>query len=199
MKTAFLVIVIINYIIGSIPAAYIAGKVLKGIDIRQYGSGNVGATNALRVLGKGPGIAVFVADVLKGVVGVYLAKAFLTDPWLIVVASLAVIIGHSYAIFLSFKGGRGVATGAGIILSLSPRVLLLALVLFVIIVVTTKYVSLGSITAAFSIPILMFIFGEPVPIKLLGLTAALFVIYRHKPNIKRLLNGTESKITDSFR
>ncbi|NLO89938.1 MAG: glycerol-3-phosphate 1-O-acyltransferase PlsY [Clostridia bacterium] len=199
MKTAFLVIVIINYIIGSIPAAYIAGKVLKGIDIRQYGSGNVGATNALRVLGKGPGIAVFVADVLKGVVGVYLAKAFLTDPWLIVVASLAVIIGHSYSIFLSFKGGRGVATGAGIILSLSPRVLLLALVLFVIIVVTTKYVSLGSITAAFSIPILMFIFGEPVPIKLLGLTAALFVIYRHKPNIKRLLNGTESKITDSFR
>ena len=199
MKTAFLVIVIINYIIGSIPAAYIAGKVLKGIDIRQYGSGNVGATNALRVLGKGPGIAVFVADVLKGVVGVYLAKAFLTDPWLIVVASLAVIIGHSYAIFLSFKGGRGVATGAGIILSLSPRVLLLALVLFVIIVVTTKYVSLGSITAAFSIPILMLFFGEPAPIKLLGLTAALFVIYRHKPNIKRLLNGTESKITDRFR
>jgi len=199
MKAAFIIIVILNYIIGSIPAAYIAGKVLKGIDIRQYGSGNVGATNAFRVLGKGPGIFVFAADVLKGVVGVYLAKAFLTDLWLIVAASLAVIIGHSYSIFLGFKGGRGVAAGAGIILSLSPRVLLLALVLFVIIVVTTKYVSLGSITAAFSIPILMLFFGEPAPIKLLGLTADLFVLYRHKPNIKRLLNGTESKITDRFR
>ncbi|HBT20524.1 MAG TPA: acyl-phosphate glycerol 3-phosphate acyltransferase [Peptococcaceae bacterium] len=197
MKLAF--IIILNYLVGSIPFAYIAGKVLKGIDIREYGSGNVGATNAFRVLGTGPGIFVFAADTLKGVFGVYLAKMFLADLWLVVAASLAVIIGHSYSVFLGFKGGRGVATGAGIILSLSPRVLLLALILFVIIVLTTKYVSLGSITAAFSLPILMFIFNEPAPIKLLGFAAAVLVIYRHKPNIKRLLEGTESKITDRFR
>jgi len=194
----YILVLVLNYLLGSIPAAYLAGKHLRGIDIRKYGSGNVGATNAFRVLGTWPGLLVFAADMLKGIAGVFLAKA-VGGPWFVVLAALAVMIGHAYSVFLGFKGGRGVATGAGIILSLSPLVLLLALILFVIIVLATQYVSLGSIIAASSIPILMLIFREPMPFTILGFAAAVLVIYRHKPNIKRLLAGTENKITDRFR
>jgi len=194
----YILVLVLNYLLGSIPAAYLVGKHLRGIDIRKYGSGNVGATNAFRVLGTWPGLLVFAADMLKGITGVFLAKA-VGGPWFVVLAALVVMIGHAYSVFLGFKGGRGVATGAGIILSLSPLVLLLALILFVIIVLATQYVSLGSIIAASSIPILMLIFGEPIPFTILGFAAAVLVIYRHKPNIKRLLAGTENKITDRFR
>jgi glycerol-3-phosphate acyltransferase PlsY len=112
-----------------------------------------------------------------------------------VIASLAVMTGHNYSIFLNFKGGRGVATGAGIILAITPLILLMAVTIFAIIVVTTQYVSLGSIIAALSIPLLMLVFKQSASVIVLGFVAAIFVIFRHKPNIKRLLDGTESKIT----
>ncbi|NLK00619.1 MAG: glycerol-3-phosphate 1-O-acyltransferase PlsY [Clostridia bacterium] len=190
-----ILVLLLIYFIGAVPMAYLVGKYVKGMDIRKYGSGNVGATNAFRIFGTGPGLAVLMLDLLKGVAAVLIAR-YVGGPWFIVLASFTVMAGHNYSIFLGFKGGRGVATGAGIILSISPLILLIALIIFVIIVVVTKYVSLGSIIAAFSIPLLMLGFKQPAPELVLGLVAAIFVIYRHKPNIERLLNGTEPKITE---
>lgn len=190
----YLFVLVANYLLGSMPAAYIMGKI-KGIDIRKHGSGNVGATNALRVLGKGAGSVVFIVDCLKGVIGVWLAGQ-VGGPWFVVCASLVVMVGHNYSIFLKFKGGKGVATGAGILLALAPKTVGIALIIFIMIVFFTKYVSLGSITVAFLVPLIMWVVHEPLPVRILGFVAAAFVIYRHIPNIKRLMAGTENKITD---
>ena len=186
-----------NYLLGSIPSAYLVGR-LKGIDIRQHGSGNPGATNAFRVLGKGAGIVVLLVDCLKGVLGVILAQR-IGNLWFTVFAALLVMVGHNYPIFLRFKGGKGVAAAAGIVLVLTPKVILIETAFFILVVAITKYVSLGSLTVAVTIPIIFFVIGEPLPIKILGFVAAAFVIYRHLPNIKRLIAGKESKITDRMK
>ena len=194
----YVFVLAVNYLIGSIPSAYLVGKFLKGIDIREYGSGNVGATNAFRVLGKWAGIVVLLVDCLKGVLGVVLAKS-IAGPWFVVLGALMVMVGHNYPVFLKLRGGKGVATGAGILLAMAPKTVLMAVVIFALVVAITKYVSLGSIIAALSVPVIMFIFQEALPVKLLGFLAVAFVIFRHIPNIKRLMAGTESKITDRMR
>jgi len=194
----YILVLAANYLIGSVPFAYIVGRLYRGIDIRKHGSGNVGATNAFRILGTWPGLLVFAADMGKGIAGVCLARG-VGGSWFVVLAALVVMAGHNYSVFLGFKGGRGVATGAGIILSLTPVVILLAVGIFVIILITTRYVSLASIIAAGSVPVLMVFFNAPLPVNILGLTAAAFVIYRHRPNIRRLLDGTEPKVTDKAK
>lgn len=190
----YLLVLAANYVLGSIPSAYLVGK-MKGIDIRQEGSGNVGATNAFRVMGKGAGILVLVMDALKGVLGVQLAR-LVGDPWFVVGASLLVIVGHSYSIFLKFKGGKGVAAGGGIVLALAPVTVAIQLVIFIVVVAITKYVSLGSIIAAATIPVTMYLVGEPLPVLIFGIFGVALVIYRHIPNLKRLFQGNENKITD---
>lgn len=190
----YLLVLATNYLLGSIPSAYLVGK-MKGIDIRQEGSGNIGATNAFRVMGKGAGILVLILDALKGVLGVQLAR-LVGGPWFVVGASLLVIFGHSYSIFLKFKGGKGVATGGGIVLALAPVTVAIQLVIFVVVVAITKYASLGSIIAAVSIPLTMYLVGEPLPVTIFGIFGATLVIYRHIPNIKRLFQGNENRITD---
>ncbi len=194
--------IIISYLVGSIPTAYIFGKLLKGIDIRRHGSGNVGATNVFRVLGKVPGIIVLALDIYKGfwVVGIVSEVLGLILPWERVVLCVAVVLGHNYTLFLGFKGGKGVATSLGALIGLTLRipsilpVLLLTLGAFLVVFVTSRIVSLSSIVAAICLPILMWLTPQPLEIRLLGLVFGLFVVYRHRPNIQRLRAGEEPRV-----
>jgi len=189
----WVVILLVSYFIGSIPMAYLAGSYFKGIDIRKFGSGNVGTTNAFRVLGTGPAFLVLAGDVLKGVVSTAIGVAA-GGPFLGILAALAVLAGHNWSIFLGFKGGRGAATGAGILLTLAPKVLLLVLLIFVGITLLTRYVSVGSIMAAGSAPFLMIAFRQPPIYIILTFIASAVIVLRHRANIKRLVRGTESRI-----
>lgn len=194
--------IIVGYLIGSIPTAYIFGKLLKGIDIRQYGSGNVGATNVFRVLGKIPGFIVLALDIYKGfwVVGIVSEVLGLILVWERVILSLAVVVGHNYTIFLGFKGGKGVATSLGALIGLSFRipsicpVLLVTMGVFLTVFLLSRIVSLSSLIAATCLPLLMFLTHQPVEIRVLGVIFAMFVIYRHKANIVRLMSGQEPKV-----
>jgi glycerol-3-phosphate acyltransferase PlsY len=184
------------YLLGSIPFALLVVKLVKGVDIREYGSGNVGATNAFRVLGLGLGILVALLDIGKGFIAVSVARYFFADqPLLLLVAGLLSIAGHNWPIFLKFKGGKGVATSVGVLISLSPKTILVAFLVWLTVVLITQYVSLASIIAAIVIPILMYVFGQETIFIILAVLIAVFVIYRHQSNIKRLLAGTENKVS----
>lgn len=183
-----------SYLIGSIPNGLIFGKLLWGVDLRQHGSHNIGATNAWRTLGKGPGFLIFFLDFLKGVFGVYLGRLSHFEPTALVLGGIMAIVGHSCSIFLRFQGGKGVATGLGVIAMLMPKATILIFLLWFFIVYLTGYVSLASIVAASAVPFFAWWGEEPGAYIVFGIAAAIFVIYRHKTNIQRLLAGTESKI-----
>ena len=183
-----------SYLIGSIPNGLIFGKLFWGVDLREHGSHNIGATNAWRTLGKGPGFLIFFLDFLKGVCGVYLDSLTDSSPTSLVLGGLMAIVGHSCSLFLRFKGGKGVATGLGVIAMLMPKTTILIFLLWFLLVYFTGYVSLGSVVAASFVPFLAWWGHEPEAYIVFGITAAIFVIYRHKTNIQRLLAGTESKI-----
>lgn len=194
-----LIYLVIAYIAGGIPSGLIIGKGFYHTDIRLYGSHNTGATNAYRVLGAAGGLAVLILDVCKGVLGVFLGKqAGSMMPeygiYLMILGGLLAIIGHSCSVFLKFKGGKGVATGLGVILFLAPVETAIVFAVWAVIVAITRIVSLGSIVSAVLVPVLMFWFGEPVPVVVFGFCAALLVIVRHKDNIVRLLHGRELKV-----
>lgn len=190
----YLIITIFGYLIGSIPNGLIIGKWLYDVDLRQFGSKNIGATNAFRTLGLWPAVWVFLTDAAKGVIAVYIANYVLDTPVALLVGGIAAIAGHNWSIFLKFTGGRGVATGLGVIAVLVPKVTILIFLIWVIIVYITRYVSLASIVAAVLVPIFMFLMGERLEFLYFGIIAALFVVIRHKPNIERLLKGQELKI-----
>jgi len=187
------------YLVGSIPTAYLMGRVIRGIDIRSYGSGNVGATNVMRVLGPAAGVATLGIDVLKG----YLVVAFL-PPWACaesaylplwqILSCIAVIAGHNWMIFLRFEGGKGVAATAGAFLAMAPLASLSAIGLWGIVVALTRYVSLGSIIAGLSLPVFMVLFHKPVPYFWFSLLLALALTLKHHGNLRRLIEGTERKI-----
>jgi glycerol-3-phosphate acyltransferase PlsY len=204
-------VVLLAYLLGSFPTGYIAGKLLKGIDIREVGSGSTGATNVLRTLGKVPGAFVLLIDCLKGVLAINIvyilfnfapAQNLITStiniemwqPWLVTLAGLAAILGHSKSIFLGFTGGKSVATGVGILLALSWQVGLSTIAVFAIVLAISRIVSLSSISGAIAVSILMLIFHQPLPYLLLGIGGGFYVIFRHRTNIERLLAGTEPKI-----
>jgi glycerol-3-phosphate acyltransferase PlsY len=193
--------VIASYLVGAIPFAYLAGKILKGIDIRDFGSGNMGATNVVRTLGAGPGIAVLVLDIGKGLISILLVAGFVSyseaslDPSIVKAScGAAAIVGHDWPVFLAFRGGKGAATGLGVFLALKPLWALVGVVLFLIAVVWTKHVSLGSLVLAACVPATMLISGQPVSYWVLGLFWMVTVWYLHRENIRRLLQGTESRI-----
>jgi glycerol-3-phosphate acyltransferase PlsY len=195
--------VVIAYLIGSIPTAYIFGKVLKGFDIRQHGSGNVGATNVFRTIGKIPGIIVLVIDFLKGAVVVTLLPLALKKlfpgtsiPYedIYIFLGAAAIAGHIWTVFLRFKGGKGVATTAGVMVGLFPVIFLIGLVVWVVVFAIWKYVSLASIAAAVSLPILAVLTGKDLKIVLFMAILCMVGIYGHRDNIKRLIQGKENKI-----
>ncbi|HWR38044.1 MAG TPA: glycerol-3-phosphate 1-O-acyltransferase PlsY, partial [Patescibacteria group bacterium] len=189
-----LLVFVVSYLIGSIPNGLLIGKAMAGVDIREFGSKNIGATNAYRVLGPWPAFWVFLTDMLKGVAGVLLALQFSGSPLSQLAGGIAAIAGHNWSVFLGFKGGRGVATGLGVIAILAPLVTLTVFLVWLAIVLVTRYVSLGSIVAAALVPLLMWYTGAQQEIFIFGLLAAVFVIVRHRPNIQRLLKGEELKI-----
>lgn len=190
----FIVAAAISYLLGSIPNGLILGKTIWGVDLRQHGSKNIGATNAWRTIGKAGGISIFALDFLKGAISAYLGLHLGGSELAGIICGLLAIAGHSWSLFLSFNGGKGVATGLGVIAALMPTVTLIVFAVWFAIVYFTGYVSLGSIIGAALVPILALFFGLHTEFLVLGLIAAVFIIYRHKSNIERLLNGTESKI-----
>lgn len=194
MMTGYIFTAIFAYLIGSIPSGLILGKLFWHKDLREHGSHNIGATNAWRTLGKGAGIAVFIADSLKGQAGVALGLVLAGTPLAAVIGGLFAIIGHSFSIFLRFHGGKGVATSLGVLTMLMGNVTLIVFAVWFAIVYTTRYVSLGSVVAGFLTPILAALFAYPMEYILFTVIAAILVIVRHRENIVRLMNGTENKI-----
>lgn len=186
-------VVIVSYLIGSIPASYMVARYWKGIDIRQYGSGNVGMTNVWRNAGPLAGIVALAGDLGKGVLAVMLARYF-GDPLLVALSGMAALVGHSWPVFLGFKGGKMVATGVGVIAAISLPVGVLAAVIWLAVVGISRTVSVGSIIAVVSIPVLMLAFHLERPYLVVGLFIAAFALVKHVPNIKRLAAGTEPKI-----
>ena len=185
---------LLSYLLGSIPNGLWLGRVLWGVDLREYGSHNIGATNAWRTLGKGPGFLVFLLDAAKGALVVWLGAALIGTAVGEILCGILAIVGHSCSLFLHFKGGKGVATGLGVILMLMPGPTAVVFCVWLAIVAATRYVSLGSIVAAALVPVLAAVFGYSAPYVIFGVLAAALVIVRHHANIGRLLNGTESKI-----
>ncbi|CDX02320.1 acyl-phosphate glycerol-3-phosphate acyltransferase [Desulfitobacterium sp. LBE] len=185
-------IFIIAYLLGAIPFAYWAGR-YKGMDVRKHGSGNIGTTNAFRLLGAKLGVLVLLGDALKGALAAYLGYRFF-GPWGGIIAGLLAMAGHSWNPFFGFKpSGKGVAAGFGIILVLMPKITVIAIVLFVLVVFLTRYVSVGSVLAALTVGILVFLFNEPMAYKVFAVIAVSGVVIRHRTNIQRVLKGTENK------
>ncbi|MGZ0053196.1 glycerol-3-phosphate 1-O-acyltransferase PlsY [Brevibacillus gelatini] len=187
---------VLSYLIGSISFSYLIAKKVAGIDIRAYGSGNAGATNTLRVLGKGPGIAVLILDALKGLAAMGITHLMTGDPAAYAVAGLFVIAGHNWPIYFGFRGGKGIATTLGVVLGFSPVAFLIAAVLAVLVIAITRYVSLGSLVLVTAIPISLYLLDKPISFFWTSLVIALFAYVRHYNNIRNLLAGTERKLGD---
>lgn len=191
------------YLIGAIPTSYIFGKALKGIDIREHGSGNVGATNVFRVVGKTPGIIVLILDALKGVVAVLLLPSIFFNNAIGVnlglenykiLLGICAISGHVWTVFLKFKGGKGVATTAGVMIALAPKVVAGSVVIWAIIFGVFKIVSVASIIAAIFLPVFALIFHKSIYIVLFCVLICIVGTYKHKANIRRLLRGEEKRL-----
>ena len=206
----------IAYLVGSLPTGYLAGKLLKGIDIREHGSKSTGATNVLRTLGKWAALAVFLVDVLKGVAAIVFVRWFYpwfdtllsvtpptafdlqsSVPWAVCLAGLAALLGHSCSIWLNFTGGRSAATGLGVLLALSWPVGLGAATVFAVVLAVFRVVSLSSMLAALAAIALICGLEQPLPYRLLVITGSIYVIMRHRANIQRLLAGTEPRLGQS--
>ena len=181
------------YLIGSIPFGYLIVRGKIGADIRQTGSGGTGATNVSRRAGKVAGVVTLLLDALKGAAAVLMARALSGDDWIIAAAAIAVLVGHIFPVWLRFRGGKGVATGAGVFLVVAPVALLLAGVLFLAIVFVTRYVSLGSMVAAATIPLLVWVQSGSQPLLIAAILGALLIVFAHRGNIGRLARGTESQ------
>jgi glycerol-3-phosphate acyltransferase PlsY len=185
--------IIFAYFCGAIPFAYIVAKAVGKVDIRTVGSGNPGATNVFRSVGKGAGSATFILDALKGFIPVWFAILIDSSFSYSVAVAAAAMAGHMYTIFLKFKGGKGVATGCGAFLALMPAPALCALIIFAIVFLFSGYVALGSIIAAVSMPLTAYFAGYHIEAVIFAFAAALLIIYKHKTNIKRLKEGTENR------
>jgi glycerol-3-phosphate acyltransferase PlsY len=197
MKIAL--IIISCYLLGSVPFGYIVGKLFKKVDIREYGSGNIGATNALRILGPPLASLVVIGDIGKGIFSIYLVQYLNIDNLLILtIAGLAVICGHDWSIFLGFKGGKGVATTLGVVFALNPTISILALIIGGVVVITTRYVSLASIFAVISIFIFTILFKQPYEYIIFSALIMILGIFKHKENIQRLKSKKERKIGEKI-
>lgn len=188
---------VIAYLIGSIPFALVVGKVGYQIDVREYGSGNLGATNAFRVLGTKAGIIVTIADILKGTIAVIiplLASYFFDVDVMRLIIGIFAVLGHTYPVFAKFKGGKAVATSGGIILGVNPLLFLAIIITFALTLYLFKYVSLASMLTGIIATIITFFLDDLLLLILIAILT-IFVIYRHRDNIKRIINKTEPKIT----
>lgn len=197
MKIAL--VITICYLLGSIPFGYIVGKLFKKIDIRELGSGNIGATNVFRILGPSLASLVLIGDIGKGIFSIYLGRYLNIDNLLILtIAGLVVICGHDWSLFLGFKGGKGIATTFGVVFALNPTISILALIIWGVVLVTTRYVSLSSIFAVISIFIFTILFKQPYEYIIFSAIILVLGIFNHKDNIKRLRSGNERKIGEKI-
>ncbi len=185
---------LLGYFLGSIPSGWLAGRWLKGIDLREIGSGSTGATNVLRQVGKGPALVVFLIDVGKGAAAVLIARALGLGDWIQVLAGLTALAGHIWPVWLGFKGGKAVATGLGMFLGLAWPVGLASFGVFMAVFSLSRLVSLASVLAAISLPLLMAADSGSTANLVVALVAMLLVLWRHRSNIQRLINGTEPKL-----
>lgn len=192
--TKNIILLIAAFVLGSIPFGIITAKV-KGIDLKKVGSGNIGATNVLRSLGKWPAVITLLGDILKGTVAVAIGKYSGVEPLYEGLIGIAAISGHSFSIFLGFKGGKGVATSLGVLLMYTPHVAVLTLIVWIGVVLFTKYSSLGAIVSFALLPLNIMLFDFQDKTKFfISILISLFIIIRHKDNIRRLMKGTERKI-----
>lgn len=189
-----IIVVVIAYLLGSIPFGYLIVRRKIGADIRQTGSGGTGATNVSRRAGKTAGILTLLLDAAKGCVAVVIAQVVSGDDWMVAAAAIAALVGHIFPVWLGFRGGKGVATAVGIFAVLAPIALLCAGVIFLAIVVTTRYVSLGSIIAAVLVPVFVWFQSGLQPVLTAAIVAAALIVFAHRGNIKRLASRTESQI-----
>ncbi len=189
-------LIVISYLLGSITFSFIVGKLFRGVDVRKHGSGNAGATNTLRVLGIGPAILVLALDIAKGVGAVWLGTSFAGDDqlWLPVVCGISVVAGHNWPIFFGFKGGKGIATTIGVLATLSFLPALYAGLAAIIVIIITRYVSLGSLIFTWLTPVFLLLLDKPLTYVWASVVILLLATYRHRTNLKKLINGTEHKI-----
>jgi glycerol-3-phosphate acyltransferase PlsY len=201
----YILTVLIAYLLGSIPTGFLVAKA-RGVDIRTAGSGNIGATNVFRIVGKWAGILVLLADAAKGWLAVFVVAKLIAGcfysaaspqalEWFAICAGIAAILGHNYTCWLHFKGGKGIATSAGVLVALVPVPLLISLGVWIVVFGLSRYVSLASISAAFVLPFASWAFAESLTLIVITAALAVLAIYKHKGNIKRLINGTENRIT----
>jgi acyl phosphate:glycerol-3-phosphate acyltransferase len=186
---------LLAYLLGSIPSSYLMGRAVRGIDLREHGSGNLGATNAFRVLGWRAAVPVVIVDIAKGWVPTALFPLWdgATGYWALAYGGAA-IAGHLFSVFVRFRGGKGVATSAGVFLALAPWAVLMGFVVWGVTVVLTRIVSLGSLLAALTLPMAVFATNEPWPVFWVSIALSLLVIYAHRENIRRLARGTERRL-----
>ena len=189
-----IILVVVAYLLGSIPFGYLIVRGRGGGDVRQTGSGGTGATNVSRRAGKAAGVLTLLLDAAKGSAAVLIAKALTGDDWVIAAAAIAALVGHIFPVWLGFRGGKGVATGVGIFVVLAPIALLCASVIFVAIVALTRYVSLGSIVAAVLIPVFVWWQTDLRSLLTAAIVAAALIVFAHRGNIQRLASHTESRI-----
>lgn len=190
----FLLGFVLGHVCGSVPSGLWLVQAFHGIDIRNYGSKNIGTTNVFRTVGPKTAVLVLIADAFKGILAVGIMSYFFHNPLLDVVTALGALLGHNYSLFLGFKGGKGVATALGLLIFMMPKVAVASFGIWLVYVLLTRYVSLGSIMAAIFTPPLAWYLGYPSAYVIFSVVAAFFVVLRHKENIHRLLTGTESKI-----
>lgn len=215
MSAALLItiVIVISYLLGSIPFGYLLVRARAGVDIRESGSGGTGATNVSRRAGKGAGVVTLILDALKGAAAVFFARTLVELPgysgtapaladWGIAAAAILVVIGHMFPVWLGFRGGKGVATGVGVFLVLAPLAVAAAGIIFLLIVIATRYVSLGSIVAASTIPLFVWLqHGLIAPVEsfwptlLTAIVIGALIVFAHRANIQRLMRGTESKFS----
>jgi glycerol-3-phosphate acyltransferase PlsY len=200
LTLAYVSTAVTAYLLGSIPTGFIVAKA-RGLDIRTVGGGNIGATNVFRYLGKPAGIFVLLADALKGWLAVaVVAKAFSqgasqpVQEWFQIIAGLCAILGHNYTCWLHFKGGKGIATSAGVLIALVPLPLVIILGIWIIVFAVSRYVSLASIVAAFALPFASWVTRQSLTLVLVTAAMGALAIYKHRANIQRLIRGTESRI-----
>jgi len=186
------IFIVFAYLLGSIPFGYLIGKYMYGVDVREYGSGNTGATNVYRVLGGKAGLLTLILDISKGFLPVFLSRLFFRDPWIWAVVGAAAVVGHIFSVYLKFRGGKGVATSFGVVIGLSPLCALVGFLVWLLVASTTNYVSLSSMTGFFFGALCTYFFA-PLPVALTFTFLFLLSLFAHRSNIKRLINGTERK------
>ena len=190
----FLLGFVLGHVCGSVPSGLWLVQAFHGIDIRNYGSKNIGTTNVFRTVGPKTAVLVLIADAFKGILAVGIMSYLFHNPLLDVITALGALLGHNYSLFLGFKGGKGVATALGLLIFMMPKVAVASFGIWLVCVLLTRFVSLGSIMAAIFAPPLAWYLGYPSAYVIFSVVAAFFVVLRHKENIHRLLTGTESKI-----